>query len=99
MPRFTVTAQELQGAISDLSTSNGEFKSRVSELLTVQQELNGQWQGEANNAFNNAFNNDKGQWDSFARLMDQYIETLQSIKQTYEGAEQTNIGTATTRTY
>ena len=99
MSRFSLTAQELQGAVSELTANNSEFKSRVSELLAVQLELNGQWQGDANTAFNTAFNNDKGQWDSFAQLMDQYIEALQTIKQTYEAAEQTNVGTATTRTF
>ena len=99
MPRFTLTAQQLQNTASELSSSNGEFKNRVSELLAVQQELNGQWQGDANNAFNTAFNNDKGQWDTFAQLMDQYIEALQTIKQTYETAEQANVTTATTRNF
>ncbi len=99
MSKFSLTAQEIQNAISQLSANNGEFKSRVAELLSLQQELNGQWQGDANTAFTAAFNSDKGQWDSFAQLMDQYIEALQSIKQAYEVAEATNVSTASSRTY
>ena len=99
MSRYSLTAQELQGAITELTASNGQFKNRVSDLLNTQQKLAGMWQGDANNAFNTAFNNDKGQWDTFAQLMDKYIETLQSIKTTYEAAEAANTQTASTRSY
>ena len=99
MSRFTLTAQEIQTAATQLQSNNGEFRNRVNELLTLQQELSSQWQGDANTAFTAAFNSDKGQWDAFAQLMDQYIEALQSIKQTYEAAEATNVSTAATRTY
>jgi WXG100 family type VII secretion target len=94
-----LTAQELQGAITELSANNGQFKNRVADLLNAQQKLAGMWQGDANNAFNTAFNNDKGQWDTFAQLMDKYIETLQTIKNTYETAEAANTQTAATRSY
>ena len=99
MSRFTLTAQEIQNAINALQSSNGEFKSRVGELQSLQTELSGQWQGDANTAFTAAFNADKGQWDTFAQLMDQYIEALAQIKQSYEAAEATNVSTAATRTY
>ena len=99
MSRYSLTAQELQGAITELSANNGQFKNRVADLLNAQQKLAGMWQGDANNAFNAAFNNDKGQWDTFAQLMDKYIETLQTIKNTYETAEAANTQTAATRSY
>lgn len=99
MSKYSLTAQELQSAISELSSSNAQFKSRVSDLQGKQQALAGMWQGDANTAFNAAFNSDKGQWDTFAQLMDRYVETLQSIKQTYEAAEAANVQTAATRSY
>lgn len=99
MSTFNVTASELQSAISTLQEDNTQFRSRLSELLNKQQELAGQWQGDANTAFNNAFNSDKGQWDSFASLVDQYIQALQEILKIYETAESTNTMTAQNRTY
>ncbi len=97
MSRYSLTAQEIQAAITDLTTSNGQFKQRIADLQGKQQELAGMWQGDANTAFNNAFNTDKGKWDAFAQLMDRYIEALGTIKQTYEAAEATNTQTAVTR--
>lgn len=99
MSMFNVTAPELQSAISALQEDNSQFRSRLADLLSKQQELAGMWQGEANAAFNNAFNSDKGQWDNFASLVDQYIQTLQEILKIYENAENANTATAQTRTY
>ena len=99
MSTFEVTTSEMKRVISDLTADNSEFKSRVSELQELQQELTAEWQGDANTAFNTAFNNDKSQWDTFASLIEQYIQALQSIMETYEQAEATNRETAATRSY
>lgn len=99
MSKFTITASEMQNAITELNSANNEFKNRVTELESAQQELAGMWQGEANTAFNSAFQNDKGQWSTFASLIDQYTQTLSTILQTYQNAEATNVDTARTRAY
>ena len=79
MAKFEVTTSELKRAVSDLTSDNAEFKNRVSELQELQMELSSEWQGDANTAFTTAFNNDKSQWDTFASLVDQYIQALQAI--------------------
>lgn len=99
MSKYTVTASDMQNAINELNASNNEFKARVNELESEQQTLAGMWQGDANTAFNNAFQSDKGQWATFANLIDQYVETLATILQTYQTAENANAETARTRTY
>ena len=99
MSKYTVTASEMQNAINELNSANNEFKSRVTELESEQQNLASMWQGDANAAFNNAFLNDKGQWATFANLVDQYVETLGSILQIYQNAEGTNVETAKNRSY
>ena len=97
MAKFQVTTAELKAAIADLQEKNGTFKNKVSELEQSQQRA--QWQGDANTAFNTAFENDKAQWTTFSTLIDQYIQALQTILQTYEQAEATNTSTATNRSY
>ena len=99
MAKFQVTTAELKAAIADLQEKNGTFKNKVSELEQSQQALRAQWQGYANTAFNTAFENDKAQWTTFSTLIDQYIQALQTILQTYEQAEATNTATANTRSY
>ena len=99
MAKFQVTASELKTAIADLQEKNRTFKTKVSELEQTQQSLKAQWQGDANTAFNAAFEQDKAKWTSFSNLIDQYIQALNTIMQTYEKAEATNTSTATTRSY
>lgn len=99
MAKFQVTTAELKAAIADLQEKNSTFKNKVSELEQSQQALRAQWQGDANTAFNTAFENDKAQWTTFSTLIDQYIQALQTIMQTYEQAEATNTATANTRSY
>lgn len=99
MAKFQVTTAELKAAIADLQEKNGTFKNKVSELEQSQQALRAQWQGDANTAFNTAFKNDKAQWTTFSTLIDQYIQALQTILQTYEQAEATNTSTASNRSY
>lgn len=99
MAKFQVTTAELKAAIADLQEKNGTFKNKVSELEQSQQALRAQWQGDANTAFNTAFENDKAQWTTFSTLIDQYIQALQTILQTYEQAEATNTATASNRSY
>ncbi|MGO5083466.1 WXG100 family type VII secretion target [Oliverpabstia intestinalis] len=99
MAKFQVTTAELKAAIADLQEKNGTFKNKVSELEQSQQALRAQWQGDANTVFNTAFENDKAQWTTFSTLIDQYIQALQTILQTYEQAEATNTSTASNRSY
>ena len=99
MAKFQVTTAELKAAIADLQEKNGTFKNKVSELEQSQQALRAQWQGDANTAFNTAFENDKAQWTTFSTLINQYIQALQTILQTYEQAEATNTSTASNRSY
>lgn len=99
MSKFNVTASELRSAIQALRENNTQFKGRVTELGAKQQELASQWQGDANTAFNAAFQNDKDKWEIFSQLVEQYIQALEQILQTYEAAEQANTSTASTRSY
>lgn len=99
MSRFSVTANELVNAANNLSEDNNQFRARVNDLITCANELASMWQGEANNQFNNAFNTDQERWTEFATLIDQYVEALGTVAQTYATAEETNVSTASTRTY
>lgn len=99
MSQFSVSASEMQTAINELNSANAEFKNRVTNLESKQQELTAMWQGDSNTAFNTAFQNDKSQWSAFANLIDQYVQTLGNILNIYQNAESTNVDTAKTRTY
>ena len=99
MPKFSVTASELNNASATLVEDNSQFQNRVNELMNCASELSGMWQGEANVQFNNALQSDQARWTEFANLITQYAEALRTIAQTYGSAEEANVNTAVTRTY
>lgn len=99
MSRFSVTAAELNSAVNAMVEDNNQFRNRVNDLMNCATELAAMWQGEANTKFNSALNTDQEQWTEFAALIDQYAEALRTVIQTYSTAEETNVATATNRTY
>ena len=99
MSKYSVTASELINVSNTLTEDNNQFRGRVSDLMNCASELSGMWKGEANTQFNNALNNDQERWAEFAALIDQYAEALKTAAQIYATAEETNVSTATTRTY
>lgn len=99
MSKVTLTYSEMSSAISNLSALNEQFVQRVNDLVNIQQEVASMWQGDSNTAFNNRFEADKGQWSQFATLINQYIEALNSILQTYQIAEQEAVGKVNQRNF
>lgn len=99
MAKINVTVSELINAVKLLNERNGNFRSKVTEMAGLESELGAMWQGEANNAFRIAFNNDRQEWEYFAKLVDQYIQTLQNIADRYSRTEQDNTTQAKNRTY
>lgn len=99
MGKLQVTVQQMDTAIRNLKTHNGEFRKRVNDLISKQTELKGQWKGDANTTFNTAFEADKEKWNQFAELIDKYIAAMEKIRDAYNKAEEANKGTAKTRSY
>lgn len=94
-----VSATELRGKAEELTALNNNLKTNVSDLEASEQNLASMWDGEAKDAFHQAFSNDKIQMTNFSTLIEKYVATLLTIASKYEQAENTNVGTATTRNY
>ncbi|BCN29971.1 WXG100 family type VII secretion target [Anaeromicropila herbilytica] len=99
MALIQVTAARLRSEAEKLRTYNSNYKAQVSSLETVEGELNSMWEGEAKTAFHTAFQSDKVQMDNFYNAIEKYIQSLLTIAQKYEQAEQANTETAKTRNY
>lgn len=99
MAKYEVTVAQLKSVKGELESYNSEFRNRVKDLESKQQELKAMWQGDANDAFNAAFEGDKDKWEQFANLMEQYIAALEQIAARYEQAEAANVDIAKQRKY
>lgn len=99
MSKFVVDASQISNGVEQLKELNGQFKTAVAQLESLEQRLNGMWDGEANDSFHTAFNNDKGQMDVFYNTILNYAEVLGGIVTRYMQAEATNADLAKNRTY
>lgn len=99
MSAFTVTSSQIKTKASELRSLNGQFKAQCGNLEATEGTLNSQWEGEANTAFHNAFLTDKGKFEDFYKLIENYCVALDEIAAKYETAEAKNTDTAARRTY
>ena len=99
MAEIKVTSAELRKNAGELRSLNGQFKSKVDELVNDEMSLASMWEGDAKTAFHQAFNNDKNQWDAFHSLIEQYAVALDNIAREYDNREAANQNIASSRNY
>lgn len=99
MSYFEVTSSEVRSKAASLQELNGNFRTKATDLETKEQALCGMWEGEAKDTFHREFTSDKGQMDTFNRLIDEYVEALLCIAQKYEEAERRAAELAAARNY
>lgn len=99
MAEILVTAATVRSRANELSSLNGQLRSRVSELVNQEGILNSMWEGEANNAFHKEFGNDAQQMQKFSEEIERYVQALLNIAAEYEKAEQMNTEIGTKRNY
>lgn len=87
MAEIKVSSQQLKSVAQNLRGMNTQFKTEVQQLTSCQQKLNGMWDGEANTKFNSAYTRDKVKMDQFAKVIEQYIRSLEQIAANYQAAE------------
>ncbi|MBQ9991568.1 MAG: WXG100 family type VII secretion target [Lachnospiraceae bacterium] len=99
MAEIRVTSAEVRKRAEELRSLNGQFKAKVAALVECEQNLASSWEGDAKTAFHNAFNQDKGQWDNFAVVIEQYATALDNIAAEYDNKEAMNANIASSRSY
>lgn len=99
MSEIKVTAQQLKNIAEQLKGLNGQFQSEIDSLVSKEQILASNWEGESCDTHKAAFNSDKAQWDNFHTLIEQYCVALENIAIRYENAEAKAQGIAAARNY
>lgn len=99
MAEILVTAATVRNKANELSNLNGQLKSKVSDLVGKEENLNGMWDGEANDAFHKAFGDDVQQMQNFTAEIERYVDALLNIATEYENAERMNTAIGTERKY
>lgn len=91
MSKYEVSTQEIYSAVSLLTEKSCLLKTRIAELLALQENLSTQWSGDASKAFSESFRSDHSQWVRFTQVLDNYIQTLLQISKLYDNMEARNL--------
>lgn len=97
MAEIKVTSAEIRNKANELRQMNQQFKTKVEAMVTSENTLCGQWEGDAKTAFHTAFTNDKAKWDLFAQEIENYSIALENIAQEYDAKEAANTNIASQR--
>ena len=99
MSEYNVTISALANKADELQNLNVQFKTKVGELVELENSLNNMWEGGARIEFHNAFARDVEQMGNFYNAVNKYVETLCQDAKRYQDAENQNIEIGKTRTY
>lgn len=97
MGEFRVTTATLQNKALELQQKNSQFKTAMDTLRQQEETLNGEWDGDAHDAFDREFKRDINRMTEFYNAIEDYAQKLQLIAKEYATAEKVNLATASTR--
>ncbi len=97
MALIRVTPSNLRATAEELERMGKQMQAIVERLSDTEANLNGCWEGAANDAFHKAFLYDKDFMVMFYQLIAAYSNVMQQIAANYEQAESRNADLATRR--
>ena len=92
MSFYQVDSNQLRTKKDELSSLIQRFIQEKESLCGNEVALRGMWEGEANDAFHAEFMRSAGRMDTFVRVIDQYVNVIESVAGRYDLAEQNNMG-------
>lgn len=84
-------SQSIQDIITQLSQLNGAFREGAQNIDNEHSNLVAKYQGDASTAFEEHYQNERGNFETFATTIDEYITKLQEILSNWEAAEAANV--------
>lgn len=91
---FTVTPAMLAEKADELKARNDKIKDKLIYLGDQERELDGMWDGPANDAFKREFGKKMAQMEEFVNSMYDYISALNRIAISYADAEKRSVNIA-----
>ncbi len=92
MSFYQVDSSRLRAKKDELLNMIQRFRQEKEALCQKEVSLRTMWEGAANDSFHNAFEKNAGQMDAFIETILRYVNTIESIAQRYDMAEQKNMG-------
>ncbi len=84
-----VNTETLRSQVESLRTEIGQAESEMNQMYDAVQELDGMWDGPANEAFKTQFMNDKEFMEELCKTVREIIDSMDNARTEYESCENT----------
>lgn len=78
-----VNPQDMLNTANSIKGNIDEWTQAVNSIFTLQGELDGMWDGDANDAFNAQWADDKKKYENLAQLMQKYCVAITNAANLY----------------
>lgn len=83
-----VIPEEMMSKAQSISTKIEEWNQKVNNIYKLQAELDGMWDGNANDTFNAQWNEDRTKYNTLTQVMQEYCQAVVKAAQLYAAREQ-----------
>ena len=83
-----VIPEEMMNKAQSISTKIEEWNQKVNNIYKLQAELDGMWDGNANDTFNAQWNEDRTKYNTLTQVMQEYCQAVVKAAQLYAEREQ-----------
>ena len=85
-----IDPNQVEQTINQLREYNSGFRSKAEEIIADQAALGADWESDSSEEFARRFKTEQTNFESFATTIDEYVEGLRQILETYERMEEIN---------
>ena len=88
MSTIRVTPELMRSTAQSVHARSDEWRTAVTRIYALAQEMNAMWDGLGNESFNIVFNGDRPNFDNLSALMTEYYNAIMRAAQVYDAGEQ-----------
>lgn len=85
--QLNVSPQEMLNLAALIENDMDDWDNAVKMIYQLHGEMDGMWDGDANDAFNTLFMEDKTKFERLAQVMRQYAQVIRQSAETYMNGE------------
>ena len=83
-----VIPEEMMSKAQNINAKIEEWNQKVNNIYRLQAELDGMWDGNANDTFNAQWNEDRTKYNNLTQVMQEYCQAVNNAAQLYAEREQ-----------
>lgn len=87
MATIKITPEMMLQQSKEIAAKIDEWRSAVSKIYQLKDEMDAMWDGDANDSFNASFNSDRTKYEALGQMMTEYATAIQQAASKYVEGE------------